>query len=134
MKDNFSPFFSFEKPKDAQRGDKKPFSFLGESRGLLLGAIALIIAVIELPLGLFVHTSAEFISMFWEKNFAYVITVFSVLLSIPLIASLLLSACALFVYRTTEKNLYDRAGVVTAILSIILCAVDITLYVLSFFA
>ena len=107
---------------------------LSTSKVLLFGVIALFMAIIEIPLGIFVHTGAEFISVVWEKSFAYVMTVLTVLISIPMVVSLFLAIFSLIIYRSSKRSTYDHVGLAAAILSMVICAVGIALYTASFFA
>jgi len=104
------------------------------SKTLLFGVIALFMVIIEIPLGIFVHPGAELISIVWEKTFTYVVTVLTVLISIPMVFSLFFAVFSLIMYRSSKRSVYDHVGLTATILSMMVCAVGITLYVLSFFA
>ena len=107
---------------------------LSTSKVLLFGVIALFMAIIEIPLGIFVHTGAEFISVVWEKSFAYVMTVLTVLVSIPMAVSLIFAVFALIMYKASKRSMNDQIGLAAAILSTVIGAVSIALYTASFFA
>ena len=125
--------FLFEQETSCQNEEKIARKMLGTSKVLLFGVIALFMAIIEIPLGIFVHTGAEFISIVWGQSFAYVITVLTVLVSIPMVLSLFFAVLALIVYKASQRSMNDQIGLAAAILSTVICVAGIALYTASFF-
>lgn len=133
MKDSSKRYAPFEEADTLITPESALRLFQG-GKVLFFGAIALLASVVEIPLGIFTHGIAEFISNVWEKSFTYVVTVFTVLAALPLVLSLGSAILSCAFYKASKKSFHDRLGLGAAIFSIVLCCLSIALYALSFFA
>ena len=105
MKDNPNRQFSFEEAT-IYSNQKKLWQIFSRSKVLLSGCVALFISVIEIPFGIFVHSIADFISNVWEKSFAYVVTVLTVLFAVPMVVSLILTVFSFFELSKIRKSAF----------------------------
>ena len=105
--------FNFEKGK----------KLLSENSPLILAILSSVLAIINLPFGLFMNISTKVLSDLIGSSLPHWIFALFVVTSVIIALSILCGVFAIILFTKTKKVTLNYAGLVLAILSFILCAV-----------
>ena len=96
---------------------------ISENAGLILGILSFILALSNLPFGLFMNFSTEILSKFTEQGLGHWISVLFVVTVIVALLSVLCGVFSVVLFAKSDKKSSHCAGLVVAIISFVLCAV-----------
>ncbi len=105
--------------------------FLKGKKPLLLGVIALVASVINLPLAFFINLSIDFLDATEAAGSTYWLVVLYVFASLLLAASVTSGVCSTVSFAKGEKNSLNSAGLIMSIFSFVICLTCIILNILS---
>ena len=105
--------------------------FLKNNKPLFFGVLAFLISLINIPFGIFMNLSTEFLIKIFEVNASHWISVLFVFSACIITASLTFSILALVCYPKSKKAAYDKIGIAISILTFAICAIGITFSILG---
>ena len=92
-----------------------------ENGSLILGIISFILALINLPFGLFMNYSTEILSKLTDSGLQHWITVLFVTAVIVISLSVICGVFAVVLFAKSDKKITHVAGLSIAIISFVLC-------------
>ena len=106
-------------------------SLLKDNKVIVLGVLALFIALLNLPYGLFTNFATEFVREVYASGVGYWLTVMLILSSVMILTSIALAVFATVIFATKEKRSLDILGFIFSILSYVVSACCIVLNIIS---
>lgn len=98
-------------------------NFLNENSCFFVSIISFVLAILNLPFGLFMNFSTEFLSRFTEHGLEHWIFALFIAVAIVILLSVLCGTFSIVLFAKSNKKLLHCAGLVIAIISFVLCAV-----------
>lgn len=94
-----------------------------ENGSLILGILSFILALSNLPFGLFMNFSTEILSKITEHGLEHWISVLFVTTAIAILFSILCGVFSIVLFAKSDKKASHCAGLIIAISSFVLCAI-----------
>lgn len=116
-------------PNDRGKEFKLPLKY---SKALILGIIAVIISMANLPFGLFINLSADIMGVFLDRAITHWIIVLFILSVITLTVSVLCGVFSVISYARSKKRSLDNIGLILSILSFAVSATCLVLNAVGF--
>ena len=104
---------------DFEKGKK----LISENGSLIFGVISIVLATINLPFGLFMNLSTEFLSKLAGAGINHWISALFVITSIVIILSILCGVFSIVLFSKTKRTSLNCVGLALAIISFVVCAV-----------
>ena len=112
---------------DFENGKK----ILSENGSFILSVISVVLAVINLPFGLFMNLSTEILSKFINNGINHWIFALFVVTGIVITISVLCGVFSIVLFAKTKRTTLSCVGLALAIISFIVCAVCLTLSIVG---
>lgn len=112
---------------DFENGKK----ILSENSSFVLGVISIVLAIMNLPFGLFMNFSTEILSKLINNGLNHWIFVLFVVTGIITTLSVLCGVFSVVSFSKTKKKTLNCVGLALAIISFVVCAVCLALSILG---
>ena len=120
--------------EDARNSNSvSPALFFQNEKPLFFGLIALVVAMINLPFGIFMNLSTEAITKIFESSASQWIAVLCVISCVIICASITLGILSICYFSKSKKNSNDVVGLAVAIFSFAICVIGVVLNIAGVF-
>lgn len=130
----FNSNANFDSEKMYNASFEKGKSIIRANGSLLLAILSFVLALLNLPFGLFMNFSTELLRKITEEGINNWIAALFVITVIVALLSLVCGVFAVALFAKSNKSLSHCAGLVISIISFVLCAVCLVLNVVGMVA
>ena len=106
-------------------------AFVRVNKAIILGAIALFIALVSLPFGLFINFSTELVCQIYASGVGYWLTVMLIFSLVTVSISISCAVFAIIIFARKEKTTYDTLGFFFSVISLAVSVSSIILNIVG---